>query len=43
MKIKTTLLLTGSLFFALAGMAPAHAAFDADAAQKQAKKNDCFK
>ena len=43
MKIKTTLLLTGSLFLALAGMAPVHAAVDADAAQKLAKKNDCFK
>jgi cytochrome c len=43
MKIKTTLLLTGSLFFALAGLAPVHAAVDADAAQKLAKKNDCFK
>jgi cytochrome c len=43
MKIKTSLLLTGSLFFALAGLAPAHAAVDADAAQKLAKKNDCFK
>ena len=28
---------------AVAGMAPAHAAFDADAAQALAKKNDCFK
>ena len=36
-----TLLLAGSLMFALA--APAYAAVDADAAQKLAKKNDCFK
>ncbi len=43
MKTKTTLLLTGSLFVALAGLAPVHAAVDADAAQKLAKKNDCFK
>ncbi len=43
MKTKTTLLLTGTLFFALAGLAPVHAAVDADAAQKLAKKNDCFK
>jgi cytochrome c len=43
MKIKTSLLLTGSLFFALAGMAPVHAAVDAAAAQALAKKNDCFK
>jgi cytochrome c len=43
MKTKTTLLLTGSLFFALAGLTPVHAAIDADAAQALAKKNDCFK
>lgn len=43
MKTKTTLLLTGSLFLAFAGLVPAHAAVDADAAQKLAKKNDCFK
>ncbi len=43
MKIKTTLLLTGSLFFALAGLAPVHAAVDEAAAQALAKKNDCFK
>jgi cytochrome c len=43
MKIKTSLLLTGSLFVALAGMAPVHAAVDAAAAQALAKKNDCFK
>lgn len=43
MRIKTSLLLTGSLFFALAGMAPVHAAVDAAAAQALAKKNDCFK
>ena len=43
MKIKTSLLLTGSLLVALAGMAPAHAAVDEAAAQSLAKKNDCFK
>ena len=43
MKIKTSLLLTGSLFVALAGFAPAHAAVDADEAKKIAKRNDCFK
>ncbi len=43
MKIKTTLLLTGSLAFALAALTPAHAAVDEDAAQALAKKNDCFK
>ncbi len=43
MKAKTTLLLTGSLFFALAGLTPVHAAVDAAAAQALAKKNDCFK
>jgi len=43
MKIKTSLLLTGSLFVALAGLAPAHAAFDEAAAKALAKKNDCFK
>lgn len=43
MKIKTTLLLTGSLAFALAALTPAHAAVDEEAAQALAKKNDCFK
>jgi cytochrome c len=43
MKIKTPLLLTGSLFVALAGLSPVHAAVDAAAAQALAKKNDCFK
>jgi cytochrome c len=43
MKIKTSLLLTGSLFVALAGLSPVHAAVDAAAAQALAKKNDCFK
>ena len=42
MKFKTTLL-TGSLFVALAGLSPAHAAADEAAAQSLAKKNDCFK
>ena len=43
MKIATTALLAGSLFLALAGLAPAQAAVDEDAAQALAKKNDCFK
>ena len=43
MKTKISLLLTGSLFVALAGLTPAQAAVDADAAQALAKKNDCFK
>ena len=43
MKTKITLLLTGSMLFALAGLAPAHAAVDEAAAQSLAKKNDCFK
>lgn len=43
MKTKTSLLLTGSLIFAVAGFAPAHAAVDADAAKSLAKRNDCFK
>ncbi len=43
MKTKTTLLLTGSLFFVLAGLAPVHAAVDETAARALAKKNDCFK
>jgi cytochrome c len=43
MKTKLSLVLTGSLFFAAAGMTPARAAADAAAAQSLAKKNDCFK
>ena len=43
MKTKTTLFLTGSLFFALAGLTPVHAAVDEAAAQALGKKNDCFK
>ena len=43
MKVKTSLLLTGSLFVALAVLTPVHAAVDAAAAQALAKKNDCFK
>lgn len=42
MKIKTSLLLAGSLF-ALSSLVPVHAAVDAEAAQALAKKNDCFK
>ena len=43
MKTANTLILAGSLFFALAGLAPAQAAVDEVAAQALAKKNDCFK
>lgn len=43
MKIKTSLLLTGSLFLALSALAPVHAAIDEDAAVKLGKKNNCFK
>lgn len=43
MKTKTTLLFAGSLAFALASLAPAHAAVDEAAAKALAKKNDCFK
>src|SRR3990167_8828664 len=43
MKAKHTLILTGSLFVALAGLAPVHAAVDEAAAKALAKKNDCFK
>lgn len=43
MKIKTTLLLTGSLFVACAGLSPVQAAVDEAAALALAKKNDCTK
>jgi len=43
MKTRFSLLLTGSLFFALAGLSPVHAEVDEAAAQSLAKKNDCFK
>jgi cytochrome c len=43
MNTRVKLLLTGSMFFALAGLTPAQAAVDEDAAQSLAKKNDCFK
>lgn len=43
MKTAHSILLAGSLLFALAGLAPVHAAIDEDAAQSLAKKNDCFK
>lgn len=43
MKTKTSLFLTGSLLFALSGLAPAQAAVDEEAAKALAKKNDCFK
>jgi cytochrome c len=43
MKKYSLSLLSATFLLAVAGMAPAHAAFDADAAQALAKKNDCFK
>ena len=43
MKTTISILLAGSLFLALAGVIPAQAAVDEDAAQALAKKNDCFK
>ena len=43
MKTRTTLLLAGSLIVALAGLTPAQAAVDEEAAKALAKKNDCFK
>ena len=43
MKTSTSILIAGSLFVALAGLAPVQAAVDEVAAQTLAKKNDCFK
>jgi len=43
MKTLSSILLAGSLFLALGGLAPAQAAVDEDAAKSLAKKNDCFK
>ena len=43
MRTRSTLLLTGSLLFALSGLASVHAAVDEAAAKALAKKNDCFK
>ena len=43
MNARLSMLLTGSLFVAFAGITPAHAAIDEAAAQALAKKNDCFK
>lgn len=43
MKNKSTLWLAAPLAFALAGLAPVHAAVDADAAQEQMKSNKCTK
>ncbi|MFH1869781.1 MAG: c-type cytochrome [Pseudomonadota bacterium] len=43
MKTTTSILFAGSLFLALAGLAPAQAAVDEAAAKSLAKKNDCFK
>jgi cytochrome c len=40
---KSSLLLASSLLIAFGGLSTAQAAVDADAAQKLAKKNDCFK
>jgi cytochrome c len=43
MKTKASLLIAGSLLFALTGLAPAYAVVDEDAAQALLKKSDCFK
>ena len=43
MKTQSTLLMTGSLLLALAGLTPAYAQVDEVAARALAKKNDCFK
>jgi len=43
MKSKTSLLIAGSLLFALTGLVPAQAAVDEEAAQALLKKSDCFK
>jgi cytochrome c len=43
MKTKTSLLIAGSLLFALTGLVPAQAAVDEEAAQALLKKSDCFK
>jgi len=43
MKSKTSLLIAGSLLFALTGLVPAQAAVDEEAAQTLLKKSDCFK
>ena len=43
MKSKSSLLIAGSLLFALTGLVPAQAAVDEEAAQALLKKSDCFK
>ncbi|OIP19399.1 MAG: cytochrome C [Comamonadaceae bacterium CG_4_9_14_3_um_filter_60_33] len=43
MKTKTPLIVAGSLLFALAGMAPVHAAVDAAQAEASLKSNKCAK
>lgn len=43
MKTSSSILIAGSLFLAMAGLAPVQAAVDEVAAQALAKKNDCFK
>ena len=43
MKKYSLSLLSATFLLVVAGMAPAHAAFDAETAQALAKKNDCFK
>ncbi|MCK9381204.1 MAG: c-type cytochrome [Sulfuritalea sp.] len=43
MKTRTSLLIAGSLLFALTGLVPAQAAVDEEAAQALLKKSDCFK
>ncbi len=43
MKTKTINLLTGTIFLALTGLTPVHAAVDEEAAKAIGKRNDCFK
>ena len=43
MKTRTSLLIAGSLLFALTGLAPVQAAVDEEAAQALLKKSDCLK
>ena len=43
MKTRTSLLIAGSLLFALTGLVPVQAAVDEEAAQALLKKSDCLK
>ena len=43
MKVKTSVMLIGSLFVVLAGISPVQAAVDDEAAKATGKRNDCFK